>query len=186
MDVNTLGISFGTGIGLGLFSMFWVTAIFLPASYAMNRFVYHGTFMRIILGVIAGCGSIVSIVLMTIFRFWQKPIHYFGLLPIFESAADPDSTGFFSHPFTLFFNSNNGEDTKNLKSALTHLLSEETQIQEQEFTISEKNIQIKPGVINEELYSLVRVAGAIRDSTNWNKSMDDLLNACKSMFNQST
>jgi hypothetical protein len=195
MDVNTLGVSFGTGLGLGLFVLFWITAIFLPASYAMNRFVYHGTFMRIILGVIAGCGSIFSLIIMAIFRMFQigKPIRYFGLLPIFESDTSQSSNPI-SHPFMLFFNSN--VDTNALNETFKHLLvpkEEQTQGQEptgieiKESTGKNKKFQIKSGVIHEELYDYIRNAGAIKDKEKWKDQMDGLSRACTAMFStQST
>jgi hypothetical protein len=90
-------ISFGltTGIVLALTT----AAVILPASYIMNRFIYHTGPMRTLMGVVAAAGSVFSLVALLAYKAYavsqgqSGTVHYFGLLPIFLRDMPTGSSG---------------------------------------------------------------------------------------------
>jgi len=73
-----LAIGFGAGFGI----MLAATLVFLPASYAINSYIHRHWTLRLLAGVVAGCGSLFSILIM-LFR-WSPKRHYFGMFPLFD------------------------------------------------------------------------------------------------------
>lgn len=73
-----LAIGFGAGFGI----MLVATLVFLPASYAMNSYIHRHWTLRLLAGVVAGVGSLFSILIM-MFR-WAPKRHYFGMFPLFD------------------------------------------------------------------------------------------------------
>ena len=73
-----LAIGFGAGFGILLVA----TLVFLPASYAMNSYIHRHWTLRLLAGVVAGVGSLFSILIM-LFR-WSPKRHYFGMFPLFD------------------------------------------------------------------------------------------------------
>jgi hypothetical protein len=77
--------SFGHGLKIALL----IAAVFIPASYVANRFVYHSTWMRIILICAAGVGSVGFFLLMILGRaFGLKKVNYLGLVPIITATGE--------------------------------------------------------------------------------------------------
>lgn len=84
-------ISFGLTSGIVL--ALTTAAVVLPASYIMNRFIYHTGPMRTLMGVVAAAGSVLSLVALLAYKAYtvgmgtSASVQYFGLLPIFLRAA---------------------------------------------------------------------------------------------------
>lgn len=76
------------GKGLGVFGM--IAAFVLPTSLVMNKFIYHPPTMRLILGVLGGLGSIITLAIVK-FAEWKNmsagetKAYYFGLFPLISS-----------------------------------------------------------------------------------------------------
>lgn len=85
----------GAGVATGLLTMLGVTFMALPASWVMNRFVYHNWLMRGVMGATAGVLSIFAfgvIVSGCILGFLSKP-YYFGLFPLYTSTGASTPSG---------------------------------------------------------------------------------------------
>lgn len=120
MDASGAAIvasALGNGVALGLSAVLAITIALLPASYVMNKFSYHTSLMRVIMGIIAAVGSFGTFAIILIgcaTGGFSKP-HYFGLLPTFLDMGEPvaEPTGWFAwiqrlmmliaHPFKLFY-----------------------------------------------------------------------------------
>ena len=86
IDWNQVGISIGTGMALAAGVLGVVNLIGLPVSYVLNRFVYHGTGMRILLAIVTAILSIFILPCMLIYQLisWggMQKAYYFGFLPL--------------------------------------------------------------------------------------------------------
>lgn len=79
------GAKLAVGLGAGFGVMLVSTLVFLPASYAMNSYIHRHWTLRLLAGVVAGCGSLFSILIM-LFR-WAPKKHYFGMFPLVEGLS---------------------------------------------------------------------------------------------------
>lgn len=98
IDWNQVGISIGTGMAIAAGVLGVVNLIGLPVSYVLNRFVYHGTGMRILLAIVATILSIFILPCMLIYQgitlgTGMQKVHYFGFLPlIYRGPEKPNVT----------------------------------------------------------------------------------------------
>jgi hypothetical protein len=108
MDSSTITIlaaSFGSGMALGIATLLITVFTMIPASFVMNRFIYHNWMMRAVLGWIAGTFSLVSFIIMIVMRVMGglKKAWYFGLFPLFMTTGPtPEPTGWFAFPLKIF------------------------------------------------------------------------------------
>jgi hypothetical protein len=186
MDGNTLGTALGVGLATGISTLFGITLLFLPASWVMNRFIYHSTGMRIVLGFIAAIGSIFSFAIIlggTLSGAFQK-IHYFSLLPIsIKNAPSPTPSGygtalfeqisnFVLHPIKFDF------DAAKIVDTMSHLLVDSANT---DITIGADTI--KKGAVYEKLVEDARAAGArTDDARTWAGEMNALTAAGQAVF----
>lgn len=167
--------SMGIGLGIGLAIMTIVTVFTLPASYMMNKLIYHHPIMRLMAGIIAASFSIFTfplVLIMVASGNWQS-LHYFGLWPIVQTEGPASYTGwlapFFTfintifHPFMMFYA--NGEDRAGYEKAMNGILVEKG-----------------PGVVDEDLFAKARDAGAISAYGPWADAVGSLSADFKKMF----
>ena len=198
MDYSKFGYNLGYGFVIGAVVIIFATIITLPASYVMNRYVYHGTFMRVLLGFIAACGSIFScIIIFILFVFeYCKPVHYFGLCPTFL-YTDVNTDSIFSwlfkvlyivfEPFILFYTP---DDIKEFKKTFQHLILTDKELEEKPRTVTvmdslndtEISISLHKGAVNEEVYDLVLKAGGIQQKDMWKTFVDNLSEVCTLIY----
>ncbi len=98
-----MGTDIGSNITFGLTSgivlALTTAALVLPASYVMNRFVYHTGPMRTLMGIVAAVGSVLSMVILLAYKVYTLSVgtsayvHYFGLLPVFLREPTDGSGG---------------------------------------------------------------------------------------------
>lgn len=187
MDYQALQTSLGIGVGVGLSTMVSITAILLPASYALNQFIYHAWPMRVLLAILSIMFFFVSAPLLVV-RFilgLSKPIHYFGLLPIITQPP-PSITGWWASLFSLFrllaepfyhYNDQGEADKAGYKVAIEHLLAPgNTEVKKVGV------FDIRPGAVCEELFEAIRATGTITDYTAWSATVTPLSDPCSTMF----
>jgi hypothetical protein len=175
MDINNLAVSFGIGLATGISTLLIVTAIFIPVSYVMNRFIYHHSVMRLLLGFVAFVLFPFFFIGMIIAAFaGLRPTHYFGLLPFgIQTSSSADPVGFFAfffkilaivvHPFLGFLNT--GEDVEGYRTTLEPLMA-----------------TAGSPVVDETLFKAARDAGTIEDDAKWNVTMEGLKPQFQKMF----
>jgi len=196
MDTTILAQSLGTGLAAGMVIMAVASVILIPASYMMNRFIYHGTFMRLLIGILSGAGSF-FIFLFLIVKRWQgwSKAHYFGLIPLRQSG---DGTGaivgkmafvtkivdLFMHPLTMFYTGS--DDVTSYKTAIAQglrLMPEDIPLVEgapmripSDLTPDRRDIDVdvKSGVVCEEFFEAARIAAAIRKKADWEGQISSL------------
>ena len=93
IDWNQVGAGIGTGLALGASTLGAVNLIGLPVSYVLNRFVYHGTGMRILLAIVTAILSIPILLGMLIYQgiTWgsgMQKVYYFGYLPLIHKGPE--------------------------------------------------------------------------------------------------
>ena len=169
--------SMGIGLGIGLALMTSVTVFTLPASYMMNKLIYHHPIMRMMAGLIAGMFSIFvfPLVLIMVASGNWKPLHYFGLWPIVQTEGPASYTGwlapFFTitnivfHPFMMLY-TGSAEDKAGYEKAMSGILKEKE----------------SPGVVKEELFAAAREAGAISVYSEWVTTVNGLSADFMAMF----
>ena len=160
MDFNEIYKSMSVGFGIGFVVMLMATLVFLPISYTMIRFIYHNWMMRIALGMLAGMGSILSVVVMFLF---SPKTHFFGLIPIYQTSPS-ENTGyfawlfklleFFTHPFLMIMDS--AEDSVGYQKALEHLKAKEGAPR-----------------VDETFFQQTRRIGALRDLQSWRMEINN-------------
>jgi hypothetical protein len=96
--LKSVGEAVWKGMLLGFTIMSTITAVVLPASYVMNRFIYHAGPMRFILGLMAAHPAAFLVILIGRFINWVsngtggfERASYAGLIPLME--YDPASAG---------------------------------------------------------------------------------------------
>lgn len=168
--------SMGIGLGIGLALMTSVTVFTLPASYMMNKLIYHHPIMRMMAGLIAGMFSIFvfPLVLIMVASGNWKSLHYFGLWPTIQTEGPASYTGwlapFFTitnlifHPFMMLYA--NAEDKAGYEKAMDGILVAKG----------------SSGVVNEELFAEARKAGAISNYSEWAATVNGLSAGFKAMF----
>jgi len=161
MDMNDLGKSFGIGLLVGLLFMFFTTVALLPASYFMNRFVYHSGAMRLLLMVFSIALAPIFFAILIVGRIFGflHPTHYFGLFPIIlYETPKADVSGWYAwlqklwifllHPLIMFYQGD--ADKQGFIAAVEMLTGKE----------DEKKV-------DERLYAAARDAGAERYLSKW-------------------
>jgi hypothetical protein len=196
MDGADLGKALGAGVAVGILTLLSITVVVLPASWVMNRFVYHNTLMRILLGVATASMSVVSFVIVLggcLLGFLNKP-YYFGLLPTFMATGDTAPTGWmapfirvwnaFSHPLQLTIKGEQ-DHTALVESMKVFLVKEEDSdkmdVDQQglaEGTLKRysgmgPNLPIVQGAVCEPFFEAARRAGAAPEG-KWRRAMEDL------------
>lgn len=197
MDGADLGKALGAGVAVGILTLLSITMVILPASWVMNRFVYHNTLMRILLGVATASTSVVSFVIVLggcLLGFLNKP-YYFGLLPTYMATGDTAPTGWMA-PFIRAWNalthslrlSVEGEQDRTAltESMKVFLVKEEdsdrmTQAKQDEAVgvIYKYSGGMKPmlpivqGAVCEPFFEAARRAGAAPEG-KWRTAMEDL------------
>lgn len=187
MDYQALQTSLGIGVGVGLSTMVSITAILLPASYALNQFIYHAWPMRVLLAILSIMFFFVSAPLLVV-RFilgLSKPIHYFGLLPIITQPP-PSITGWWASLFSLFrllaepfyhYNDQGEADKAGYNVAIKHLLVPvSTEVKKVGV------FDIRPGAVCEELFEAIRATGTIDNYATWSSTVTPLSDPCNAMF----
>jgi hypothetical protein len=72
------------GLTLSLIAAF----VLIPASYVANRFIYHSTWMRVVLIGVASAGSVLLFFAMIVGKFFGlHSVHYLGLLPLMNTTG---------------------------------------------------------------------------------------------------
>lgn len=196
MDTTLLAQSLGTGLAAGMVIMAVASIILIPASYMMNRFIYHNAFMRLLIGILSGAGSFFVFLFLIVKRWrgWTKA-HYFGLIPIFQAG---DGTGedagkmafvskiirLFAHPLIMFFTS--PDDKAGYEAAITQglrLMPEDIPLVggaqmhiPSDLTRDRRDIDVdvKSGVVCEEFFEAARIAAAIRKKMDWERQISSL------------
>jgi hypothetical protein len=197
MDSATLAKSLGMGFATGISTVSAATLVTLPASYIMNRFIYHGSLMRLMLGGVTACFSIFGIIiiaLMLLLGKW-KPVHYFGLLPVFPVTENPVvPKGYLSfiftifyaliHPITMFYI--NDEDEKGFVNTIEPMLvPKDAPTTTLKLTINgeEKDVEVRKGAVCEEFTAATQAAGSIPNDKVWKSVMKMLETFAKSAMN---
>lgn len=185
MDTAILAKSLGIGFATGLSTVSFATLVSLPASYIMNRFIYHSSLMRLMLGGATGFLSIFAIcgiALMIFLGKWQ-PVHYFGLAPIYTVTENPiEPTGYLAfvfklfymliHPITMFYTTD--EDEQGYARAIEPLLvPKEAETAKMHLTINgvDTEVDVRRGAVSEEFSKLTRQAGSIVSKEDWIRFM---------------
>lgn len=186
MSGNPVLDKFGIGLGLGIGIMMGITVIVLPASYMMNKLIYHQPAMRFVAGLVAGIFSIVSFIIIILMRmFGSLPkIHYFGLWPVVDIPGQGSYSGWLKilfviysyvfHPFIMFYQEE--EDKFGYREAVKALII--TEGKEQVF----QGQTFMTGAVSEAFFDEARTAGALSDTAAWTKSMNLLSDAGKMIF----
>ena len=182
MDFDSLTRSMWMGFVLGVTVMFGITIILIPVSYAMNKFIYHGAFMRVILGIIAGVFSVVSFVVLSglLLAGQLNRVHYFGLMPVITTGDPIEPTGYFAfimkfiiiliHPLYMFYGQ--GDDIGYKETIKQCLVSEDAE--EKEMTLNGKTVTATKGAVCEEFFAAARAAGSEKDKALWEAKMNEL------------
>ena len=165
MDISVLATSLGYGLVIGFCILLISTMIFLPVSYVMNRFIYHRSVLRLLMG----CFTVlVAPIAFFIIILRNTPIHYFGLMPLMDTASKSTEGDagfvlplFYSvltavfHPFVEF----HGEDNSvGFKKSIEHLMAAEGE-----------------PTVNEALMEEVVAAGRQTDEAAWKSAMTALM-----------
>jgi len=142
-----------------------VTMILIPVSYVMNRFIYHHSIMRLLLGFVAFVLFPFVFIGMIIMAFTGlRPAHYFGLIPAsLQTSVPVEPVGFFAfffkvmtiitHPFLGFMNLE--EDVAGYKASIEPLMA-----------------PANSPVVNEALFKAAGAAGIIDNDAEWNATME--------------
>ena len=177
-----IGLLLGVGIMMG------ITAVLLPASYMMNKLIYHQPSMRFMAGIVAGVLSIFSFLALIVLRIIgvTPQLYYFGLFPIVDIPGQGSYTGWLKIVFTIFsyifhpfitFYSGSGEDKEGYKAAVENLLVKGEPTEEfagQKFA---------KGAVSEAFFEKARAAGSIKDAGEWMDKMNGLTETGKKIFN---
>jgi len=197
MDSATLAKSLGMGFATGISTVSAATLVTLPASYIMNRFIYHGPLMRLVLGGATACFSVFAIVivaLMLLLGKW-KPVHYFGLLPVFPVTENPVMPkGFLAfiftifyaliHPITMFYL--NDEDEKGFVRTIEPMLvpaDVSTKTLKLLINGEERDVEVRKGAVCEEFTAATQAAGKIPSDKMWKSFMGTLETFAKEAMN---
>jgi hypothetical protein len=167
-----IGLLLGVGIMMG------ITAVLLPASYMMNKLIYHQPSMRLMAGIVAGVLSIFSFLALIVLRIIgvTPQLYYFGLFPIVDVPGQGSYTGWLKIVFTIFsyifhpfitFYSGSGEDKEGYKAAVENLLVKE------ELTEEFAGQKFAKGAVSEAFFEKARAVGTIKDS-KWADAINDL------------
>jgi hypothetical protein len=165
----------GTGFGIGIFTAVVPIILFLPASYIMNRFIYHHWGLRLLMGIIVGLLPVLSLIVVAIMRILSwGPANFFALIPLYAVTEDAGLPGGY---FTFLYRILNSllypyvfhENPAAYKEAVEHLLvaedSPSTQI---------GDVRVYKHAVPEFFFKESRQAGAIEDTAEWTAYMTTL------------
>lgn len=172
--------SLGAGVAIGLSSIAAITIALLPASWVMNRFIYHTPLMRVILAVLAGLGSFLTFAIVLIgcaTGLLGKP-YYFGLLPTFlNRGGEGEPVGFFAlltkfaraiaHPFQMRYIG--VEDEKGFEKTVEMMLVPKTGP-----TLTVGGKELFKGAVYEPFFEGARKVGAKVLDSKWREGMNAL------------
>ena len=180
MDFNKLSRIMWVGFLIGVILMLSITIILIPVSYAMNKFIYHGPFMRFCLGIIALMLPVISFVAIGILLLTgqMNRVHYFGMIPMVKTGDPIEPTGYFAfimkifvivfHPFCMFYG---GGDVEGFKDTIKQcLVSEEAETRE--MTLNGVTFEATKGAVCEQFFEAARKAGAENDKALWQAQMN--------------
>lgn len=173
------------GKGLGVFGL--VAAFVLPMSLVMNRFIYHPPTMRVILGILGGLGSIITLAIVK-FAEWKNinagetKAYYFGLFPIMSSPPTvPEGWTavfyrFLINPVLSIFRANiyGTEDADGLRSAVEQgygLLPTPTPESVKQTTLLGNTVSYTSMAVCEEAFAAAQKAGQV-NPIKWGQVMD--------------
>jgi len=193
MDSHILASSLGAGFAIGLATMLVATFTAIPASYVMNKFIYHGPVMRLMMGLIAGACSFFAFLVIAVLLMMGKvqPTHYFGLFPVVKAADTSAVPGYlafllnifyiFYHPFIMFFNKpedsteSRNDDYKGYVNAVEAIVVKGTPVTLK--VPSEegdpKEVSVLKGAVCEEFFEAARKA-AFLQKDKWGTYMGEL------------
>lgn len=174
MDGRKIATALGAGLASGLIMLSAIHAAALPVSYVMNRYIYHGALMRIVIGFL-GLLAFVPIFLMLMlnaatFGLLAPKIgglfrsqHYFGLFPLSLTSDEAFTVTGWSAPLFRFFRWFAAPfqmkwDDGAYEEAASALLVDPS-----------KNV-----VVNEQLFSAARDLGAIGRPGAWQAGIQAL------------
>jgi hypothetical protein len=168
MDWNALG----AGIGIGLVIASIPILIFLPASYVMNRYIYHHWALRFLMGLVVGCLPVISLIAVACMRiFAWGPATFFGLMPLYDAENMELPGGYLTFLYRIFyalmepFASYASTNPTAYKEAIQPLLVSED---------SPSNNGVFQQAVPESFFQDARKAGTIADKTEWTAFMKRL------------
>jgi hypothetical protein len=155
------GKALGIGLATGVSSILVITAILIPVSYVMNRFIYHNVWMRVGMGFVAAVGSVFFFLMMLVGKFFGLfgSVPYFGLMPMIEGG----STGWGSIVDFLLNPLIAAVDPQGYDRAVSTLLVPEAQANDPRY------------VVQEDLFTRARQLAAIPGSSEWESARTSLL-----------
>lgn len=155
------GKALGIGLATGVSSILAITAILIPVSYVMNRFIYHNMWMRIGMGFVAAAGSVFFFLMMLMGKFFGLfgRVPYFGLTPVIEGG----STGWGSFVDFLLNPMIAAVDPQGYDRAVATLLVPEAQANDPRY------------VVQEDLFTRARQLAAIPGASQWAAAKEELL-----------
>ncbi len=174
MDGGKIAAAMGTGLASGLIILSVIHAAALPVSYVMNRYIYHGALMRIVIGFL-GLLAFVPTFLMLMLNAATfgllapkigglfKQQHYFGLFPLSLTSDEAFTVTGWSAPLFRFFRWFAAPfqmkwDDGAYEEAASALLVDPS----------------KAAVVNEELFTRARDLGAIGRPAAWSQGAQAL------------
>ncbi len=183
---NPYGDSIINGLTTGLSTMLVLTLVLLPISYVMNTYIYHSGAMRLVLGIIAGVGSILSVLVLFGARIGMgsafPKAHYFGLMPLKQDAGLPGPWAYFDlvrRTINMFLDPFNtaitdATDINAFKGSIEKLLVKELPEPIKKVLPGAGEITVRPGVVSEEFFEAAREVGEIVDYEGWKREMRSL------------
>jgi len=167
-----LAVNFGLGIAAGLCILSISSLLLIPASYSMNRFIYHSVPMRIIIGLLS---LPLFIVLVPMVWFEQIPkAPYFGLFPVRSPpvTSGPKSGSYFASVFNiieLFLDPFNTYIVKaDYLKLIDHMLVKEGEAQAK--TLNGKDFMVTRGAVSEEFFEAARGLGTSILFDDWEQA----------------
>lgn len=87
MDVE-IGKAIVKGFVYGLALSIIVAMVTIPASYVANRYIYHSSWMRVLMIMVAGVGSVFLFMTMLVGKFFGlKVVNYLGCFPLMVTTG---------------------------------------------------------------------------------------------------
>lgn len=181
---SDIGGNIAFGLTSGIVLALTTTALVLPASYVMNRFVYHTGPMRTLMGIVAAAGSVLSLVILLAYKVYtvandkSAAVHYFGLLPIFFRNEGSDVSGggdsflkdtvpnylwdMIRNPVSLFYNEEGYTATvsamvDSYRARVPHLPEGLTATGQ----LGGKTVSVNAGCVSEEFFAEARRIGTL-------------------------
>jgi hypothetical protein len=168
MDWNALG----AGLGFGLVIAAVPIIVYLPASYVMNRYIYHHWSLRFLMGLTIGLLPVVSLLAVACMRIFSwGPASFFGLIPLVDADSMELPGGYFTILYRIFyaliepFASYAHAEPNAYTEAIQPLLVSED---------SPSNNGVFQQAVPESFFKDARKAGKIADKAEWEAFMTKL------------